>query len=330
MSTLGTPPPPSPVPPIALRTYAAIRLGVVAVILALGFAVWREIANEQHGCVQRSLSAYYYTPVRPVFVGALLIIGFAMIVLWGKTAAEDVALNLAGLLLMVVALVPTLDANYCSLPTSVAQTGGSQEKPVADNDLIADNAQTVARSFSSLLVVLALVLVFLAVLGVWHYVTAPAGASPGTKVIAGYAVTWLLAAIAWVVYLVLYLDRSNPDSVFNHQVHSMSANIGVGFVIVAVVLAALEKSRDPDAPGPWWARWRPVWWDDPWTWVYGALAGLMILTVVIVRGGDALGLYSGWLDIHATFVLEAILIGLLGVFWVCQTIDRRHEGAPAY
>ena len=86
-------------PPVALRTYTSIRLGVVAVIVALGFAVWREIANSPDDCVQRSLSAYYYTPVRPVFVGALLIIGFAMIVLWGITPWEDTALNLAGLLL---------------------------------------------------------------------------------------------------------------------------------------------------------------------------------------------------------------------------------------
>src|SRR4051812_17902663 len=50
-------------PAVALRTYTAIRLGVVAVIVALGFAVWREIATSDGHCVQRSLSAYYYTPV---------------------------------------------------------------------------------------------------------------------------------------------------------------------------------------------------------------------------------------------------------------------------
>lgn len=80
-------------------------------IVALGFAVWREIATSSDQCVQRSLSAYYYTPAKPVFVGALLIIGFAMIAMWGMTWWEDAALNLAGLLLMVVALVLTLDAN---------------------------------------------------------------------------------------------------------------------------------------------------------------------------------------------------------------------------
>lgn len=39
-----------PLPPqVARRTYSGIRLGVVMVILALGFAVWREIANAPAG-----------------------------------------------------------------------------------------------------------------------------------------------------------------------------------------------------------------------------------------------------------------------------------------
>jgi hypothetical protein len=46
-------------PPVALRTYTAIRMGVVVVIASLGWAVYREIANAPGHCVQRSLSAYY-------------------------------------------------------------------------------------------------------------------------------------------------------------------------------------------------------------------------------------------------------------------------------
>jgi hypothetical protein len=54
------------------------------------------------------------------------------------------------------------------------------------------------------------------------------------------------------------------------------------------------------------------------------------VAIVILKGGDRLDLFSGWLDDHATFVLEAILIALLGVFWSLQTIDRRNDGAPTY
>jgi hypothetical protein len=44
---------------------------MVAVIVALAVSVVAEIGRSD-GCVQRSISAYYYTPTRSVFVGALV------------------------------------------------------------------------------------------------------------------------------------------------------------------------------------------------------------------------------------------------------------------
>ena len=310
-----------PVPPVALRTYTALRLGVVAVIVALGIAVWREIANSPDDCVQRSLSAYYYTPVRPVFVGALLIIGFAMIVMWGMTLWEDAALNLAGFLLMVVALVPTLDANYCSLPSAIrGQVPDSETKKIADNALISANAETVSRSFTALLAVVAVILVVGAVVGVVLYRRAPAERRPTAQAVTAYAVTWGLAAVAVVVYYVLYQDADDPDSAFNHQVHSWSANISVGLIIVAVVLAAIQKGRSDDERKKRWVLF------------YGLVAAAMVLAAVVIKGGDRFGLFSGWswVDDHATFLVEAVLIALLGIFWTLQTIDRRDKGAPTY
>lgn len=307
-------------PPIALRTYMAIRIGVIGVIAALGFAVWQEIANSEDGCVQRSLSAYYYTPVRPVFVGALLVIGFAMIVMWGKTWAEDAALNLAGLLLTVVALVPTLDANYCSLPKAVrGQTPDSETKKIANDTLINANAEAVARSFTALMFVLVLILVFVAIAGLVAY-RSVAERPPTTRAVIAYAATWVLAATTVLVFYVLFRDADNPDSAFNHQVHGWSANIAVGLIIVAVFLAAREKAQGSDATKTRWVR------------LYGSVAVAMVVTAVVIKGGDAIGAFSrwDWLDDHATFLVEAILIGLIGVFWILQTIDRRKDGAPTY
>lgn len=301
-------------PQVARRTYSGVRLGVVMVILALGFAVWREVAAAPGGCVQRSLSAYFYTPVRPVFVGALLLIGFAMIVMWGKTPAEDAALNVAGLLLSVVALVPTLDANYCSLPASVRrgqpESGTAQ---ISDNDLIKANAETVARSFTALVFALVVILVLVAVLTLraWSQ-----GRTPSPAERWAYIATWLVAALTVAALWWLYRDADDPDSAFNHDVHAWSANIAVGLVIVAVFLAARENRSDPTK--------------RRWVWLYGLLGIAMVVTAVVVKGGDAVGLFSGWLDAHATFVVEAILIAFIAVFWVFQTIERRHDGAPTY
>jgi hypothetical protein len=320
------------VPPVALRTYTAIRIGVVAVILALGFAVWREIVNSPQNCVQRSLSAYFYTPVRPVFVGALLVIGFAMIVLWGKTTTEDAALNLSGLLLIVVAFVPTLDANYCSIRTSTGgQVSSPDSKQIADNTLIQTNAATVARSFSALLFMLWLLLAFIAVAGWMTYRNAkrdfdrdrdPArDRRPKREVLISYIATWVLALVAVIIYTVLYQDADNLDSAFNHKVHAWSANIAVALVIVAVFSAARQKAKEAQAGKPSAKKWSVF---------YGVVAGLMVLAAIVIKGGDMLGLFSGWFDEHATFVVEAVLIGLLGIFWSLQTIDRRNEGAPRF
>ena len=116
--------------------------------------------------------------------------------------------------------------------------------------------------------------------------------------------------------LLLYLDADDPDSAFNQHVHGWSANIAVGLVIVAVFLAANENRSDPQ-------RHR-------WFWLYGLLGVAMVVTAVVFKGGDAVGLFSGWLDSHATFVVEAVLIAFIAVFWVFQTIERRNEGAPTY
>lgn len=310
-----------PAPPVALRTYMAIRMGVVAVIVALGIAVWREIASSPDHCVQRSLSAYYYTPVRPVFVGALLMLGFAMIVMWGMTSAEDSVLNLAGLLLMVVALVPTLDANYCSLPKALRrQVPDTETKKIADDALIKASADAVSRSFTALLAVATLILVSLVVAGaVVYFRTAPDERTTNWPRFA-YVVTWVLAAAAVVINFVLYLDADNPDSAFNHQVHGASANLAVALIIVAVMLAARHKGQSNDAT------------KTRWVWRYRCLAGAMVLTATVIKGGDRIKLFSGWewVDDHATFLVEAILIALIGVFWILQTIDRRGKGAPTY
>ena len=65
------------------------------------------------GCFQTSISAYYYTPVHGVFIGALVAVGTCLICLRGNTDAEDILLNLAGMFAPVVALVPTPGTGSC-------------------------------------------------------------------------------------------------------------------------------------------------------------------------------------------------------------------------
>jgi hypothetical protein len=89
----------------AVKTYRYLRWSIVVVVLSMISAV--AIERVRAGCFQGSLSAYYYTPVRAVFVGGLVAIGVSLIAIKGSTNREDVLLNLAGVLAPIVAFVPT-------------------------------------------------------------------------------------------------------------------------------------------------------------------------------------------------------------------------------
>ncbi|OWY63029.1 hypothetical protein B7486_55270, partial [cyanobacterium TDX16] len=86
----------------AVSTYRYLRIGMIGAVGLLTTSIWIEHGNVQEPCFQTSISAYYYTPVRAVFVGCLLAVGLALIVIKGRTALEDTCLNSAGMLAPLV------------------------------------------------------------------------------------------------------------------------------------------------------------------------------------------------------------------------------------
>ena len=93
----------------SVKTYRYLRLGMLAAVAALSYSVLEERYAHGVGCFLGSISGYYYTPVHSVFVGVLVAIGFALIVIKGRTVVEDVCLSLAGVMAPIVALIPTSD-----------------------------------------------------------------------------------------------------------------------------------------------------------------------------------------------------------------------------
>jgi hypothetical protein len=89
----------------AIKTWRYLRLAMVALVAGLAFSVLYEVVDS--GGFLTSISAYYYTPARGYFVGALVAIGVCLYCLEGSTELEDATLNLAGMLAPVVGLVPT-------------------------------------------------------------------------------------------------------------------------------------------------------------------------------------------------------------------------------
>lgn len=97
----------------ARKTYRYVRLGMIGAVVLLAASVLIEQSATPGDCWQTSISAYYYTPARAVFVGALMAIGLSLIVIKGSRSLEDIFLNAAGMLAPVVALVPTSGAGSC-------------------------------------------------------------------------------------------------------------------------------------------------------------------------------------------------------------------------
>ncbi|HUR13687.1 MAG TPA: hypothetical protein VM097_04260 [Mycobacteriales bacterium] len=114
----------------AVKTYRYVRLSMITLVLGLAAAVAVERLEVAAGCFQHSISAYYYTPVRGMFVGGLLGIGVCLVALRGNNDAEDALLNLAGMLAPVVAFVPTPSQGTCS---SSPGSGGDRDADVYNN-----------------------------------------------------------------------------------------------------------------------------------------------------------------------------------------------------
>ena len=113
----------------AITTYRYLRISMVGAVLLLAVSI--AIERAQVDCWQTSVSAYYYTPVRAIFVGVLMAVGLCLIAIKGSTTWEDATLNAAGMLAPIVAVVPTSDVGTCWSQTP-------RPLPVNDDGQLAD------------------------------------------------------------------------------------------------------------------------------------------------------------------------------------------------
>ena len=118
--------------PFAVKSYRYLRLAIVVLVLSLMASVL--IERFQVSCWQESISAYYYTPVHAIFVGALVAIGVSLIAIKGSTDVEDMLLNVAGVLAPIVAFVPTSTPSPNCSSTAFA---GVDAKAYIDNNVLA-------------------------------------------------------------------------------------------------------------------------------------------------------------------------------------------------
>lgn len=211
----------------ALTTYRYLRIGIVGAIVALFVAVL--IERSEVDCFQTSLSAYYYTPVRAIFVGALFVVGFALIVIRGRTTPIDVCLNFAGILAPLVAVAPTVNVGTCWSIEPVAF-------PVDDDGNLAPwVSANVDNNVLALLITGAIGWAVAAVISVvtWARNGRPAGAGRG-----------LIATLAFLI--VVWVAFATVEE-FDSRAHGIAAVVLFVFLALTVLLSSITTWREDDA-----------------------------------------------------------------------------------
>lgn len=282
----------------AVETYRYLRVGLVGLAVLLMVAVALQAVSD--GELLESISAYYFTGVRDVFVGVLVALGLGLIVVRGR-GVEDVLLNLAGMLAPVVAFVPT----------AASEATGSADRygTLADLDSSPLPAQAGGtNTVWSLVVVGAVGLGFAAFTARRLSGTARRDAVRG--VIAGSVLVAGLAA--WLAI--------GPDSFLRVAHYVAAAGLFGVFVVVARLNA--RSAVDTDAPV---MRMLPAGRRRT---AYAAISWSMLATVVVAGMLGLLELGGRTPVDHWLFVIEAVLLVLFATFWLLQTVEYWRDGVP--
>jgi hypothetical protein len=258
-----------------------------------------EYATGQRGL--GSISAYYYTPVRGAFVGALVGMGLALIAIKGREGNhEDVLLNLAGMLAPVVAFVPTPIHDGQEVNGEPVACPGGAERCVPGEFVAGVDNNVVA-----LAVVAALGLAL-----AW-WMARREGPLPSRS-------RWGLLGAAAVIllFVVLFVVRHRDFLVVAHYASAVPM---FGALVVVMRINGRESDRRFTVRGSA-VSYAPM-YRILWRGMAGALvlAGLYLLLVWLTP----LSPWRGWI-----FLLEAVLLALFTVFWVLQTVEWYDEGVP--
>lgn len=281
----------------ARKTYRYLRVSVVGMALLLAVALAIEVLwgdGERFG----SLSGYYYSPVRPVFVGALLAIGPALVAIKGRTGWEDTLLDLAGMLAPVIALVPA------SLPAhreDVSCPGGSA------SCIPAEFLPSVENNVAALAALGALALLF-----AWLSAGRAGRRDRTTRIgLLAAVLTWALFSGAFVT----------ARGVFLAWAHYAAAIAFFGCIAAVAHLNGRHSAVRGQSTGMTPRAYGRA---------YRAIGALMVTTLVLAALYHAVAAVAGVEPWFATIaVAEAVLLLLFAVFWVLQTVENWYEEVDA-
>lgn len=283
-------------------TYRYLRAAMVALLLmmllAVGFQWLAQLHDTGRSCVLGSISAYYYTPARTIFVGSLCALGVALIAYRGHTSEQETLLNFSGFMALVVAMVPTVPDNRCG-PSGFALS-----------------ASEIATSVQNNIAVLIAVTVMAALVAGFIRNSARRRRGPVATTTRPPASTVRISVICAGVLLTEFTLFIMLPARFIAVSHGVAAATMVAGVIAVMVFSALqseERHRGSDSQGLPYRR------------IYGVLAttlGLLLAATVT---------YALSVGGHHSVVLiaEVIVIVLFCAYWIVQTKElwNLHEAA---
>lgn len=269
------------------RTYRYLRLATAGTVVAIFVAV---LAAVPVVGILPSISHYFYTPARTVFVGALIAASLALFALSGH-GVERALLDAAALLAPLIAIVPTgvaagavpgvgIDCVEACVPSAY--------RPDVDNGVL---------TYLVIGAVVLAVAVVLAALGEIDRATLTVTLAVCAAIL---AVVWMLWAWAPEFFLA-----------WGH----VGATAGFFALIATVSLTNALSSGEPDPP----ARWLRI--------AYVVLAAALVTDLVVLGIAVAVA-DSGAFPI--VLIGEALALSLFLAFWVLQSIQKWSEPNPSF
>ena len=287
----------------AIKTYRYLRLAMLAAVAALSYSILEERFASGVNCFVGSISGYYYSPVHPIFVGVMVSIGLALLVIKGRTVIEDTCLSLAGVLAPIVALVPT---TYDSSDTCAATMAGvGHYLPPAKDPRVAANS--ISNGLHAYLVAGSVAIALVGVAFLAQLLRSKRNSGTTTLEYTKGTLWTLVAAVVFVLIAWAFVEL---DYSLVLQGHAWSAIGMFAFLAIAALSnGILGITKDYTKLG--------------YSVSYIGVGALMVLSGIMflaARSSDK-STFGG----HLVLYVEVVDLVLFTAFWAIQTVERWHD-----
>lgn len=284
----------------SLSTYRTLRVALVTAGVVLLVSVLLEVLRA--GAVPPSVSATFYTPARTVFTGVLLAVALAVVAVKGRPGLENGLLDAAGMLLPLVAFVPTpVVPSFLAPDLSVGLSCTVADSECVPTELVPG----VVNNVTSYAIVGAAALVF----GWWRIFRRPAD-RPLPR---GDRLSFVSASLVYLGILAWFLLARDSFVLWCH----IAAAVTFFLLLIVVVWVNARRQSPAGALGLTSATYRRLYL------VVGAVMVIAVLAGVIaffVLGVDGLGTLIFWVEI--------VLLVAFIAFWALQTAELWHVTVP--